>query len=388
MPKKRSYSTSCWHHQVIPWAHYSCGGVSAATAKCHVATHMTMAPHTVTLPCLPRRFLSSVLSTTVEGRTFKAPRKAEWPPCVECLTTTTCHSGGLLPLFTQGVAVAAINVCSHTNWVRRALQLDELMTAFEIPAATQGTFAPEVITQVCASLPTLTPVGVLRLLLSILVPLKGRSFMGRSSPLEKLPSRQRVAMFETAKTRQPKPDVASIEAPLVSPVELVPTTEVPLISPVPDAYPIVPAAAPMFISAPSPSGSPAYSPSEGIVVSARSLSGSPLYLPSESFESLSTSRRIVISATSLLGSPSYPPPEPFESQSISRRIRSPSGSLSHSPSMPMKLSAKVPTLSGRIRTSSPPSGVGGISSIPSEYPRLSPFTETNAPGVTKRGRPG
>jgi hypothetical protein len=68
-------------------------------------------------------------------------------------------------------------------------------------------------------------------------------------------------MLETAKTSHPTPDVASIEAPLISPVELVPTTEVPLISPVPNADPIVPAAAPMFISAPSPSGSPAYSPS-------------------------------------------------------------------------------------------------------------------------------
>jgi hypothetical protein len=179
MPKKRSYSTSCWHHQIIPWAHSSCGGVSVATGKCHVAIHMTMEPHTVTLPCLPWRPLSSVFSTTVGGRTFKAPRKAECPPRVECLTTTTCHSGGLLPSFTQGVAVAAIDVRSHTNWLRRALQPGELMTAFEISAATQATFAPEVITQVCASLPTLTSVGVLRLLLSILVPLKGHSFTGR-----------------------------------------------------------------------------------------------------------------------------------------------------------------------------------------------------------------
>jgi hypothetical protein len=74
--------------------------------------------------------------------------------------------------------VAAIDVRSHTNWVRRALQPGELMTAFEISAATQATFSPEVITQVCASLPTLTPVGVLRLLLSILAPIKGRSFTG------------------------------------------------------------------------------------------------------------------------------------------------------------------------------------------------------------------
>jgi hypothetical protein len=75
------------------------------------------------------------------------------------------------------------------------------MTAFEIPAGTQATFAPEVITQVCASLLSLTPVGVLRMLLSILVPLKGRSSTGGSSPLEKLPSRQKVAMLETENTR-------------------------------------------------------------------------------------------------------------------------------------------------------------------------------------------
>jgi hypothetical protein len=172
MPKKRSYSTSIWHHQLIPWAHSSCGGVSAATGKCHVETHMTMKPHKVALPCLPRRSISSVLSTTVGGRTFKAPRKAEWPPRVECFTTTTCHSGGLLPSFTHGVAVETIDVRSHTNWVRRALQPGELMTAFEIPAGSQATFAPEVVTTVCASLPILTPVGVLRVLLSILVPLK------------------------------------------------------------------------------------------------------------------------------------------------------------------------------------------------------------------------
>jgi hypothetical protein len=194
-------------------------------------------------------------------------------------------------------------------------------------------------------------------------------------------------MLETARTRQPKPDVASIEASLISPVKLVPTTEVPLFSPVPDADPIFPATTPMFISAPSPSGSPTYSPSEGIIVSATSLSGPSSYPPSESFESLSTSNRIVISATSLSGSPTYQPPETFESQSTSRRIRSPSGSPSHSPSMPIKLSAKGPTLSGRIQTSSPPLGVGGISSLPSEYPRPSPFKETNVPGVTKRGRP-
>jgi hypothetical protein len=58
------------------------------------------------------------------------------------------------------MALAAIDVRSHTNWVRQALQPGELMTAFEIPAGTQATFAPKFITHVCASLPTLTPVSV------------------------------------------------------------------------------------------------------------------------------------------------------------------------------------------------------------------------------------
>jgi hypothetical protein len=53
----------------------------------------------------------------------------------------------MLPSFTHGVVVAAIGVRSHTNWERRALQPGELMTAFEISAASQATFAPEFISQ-------------------------------------------------------------------------------------------------------------------------------------------------------------------------------------------------------------------------------------------------
>jgi hypothetical protein len=109
---------------------------------------------------------------------FQGTSQGRVAPRVECLTITTWYSGGLLPSFTHGVAAETLDVHSHTNWVRQALQPGELMTAFEISAATQATFAPEVITQVCASLPTLAPVGVMRLLLSLFVPLKGRFFMG------------------------------------------------------------------------------------------------------------------------------------------------------------------------------------------------------------------
>jgi hypothetical protein len=95
LPKKRPDSTSSWHYPRIPWTHASCGGISAATGACHVATHVTMGPQSISLPALPQRSLSYVLSTTIGGRAFKAPRKAKWPPAVVCLTPTTWHRGGL-----------------------------------------------------------------------------------------------------------------------------------------------------------------------------------------------------------------------------------------------------------------------------------------------------
>jgi hypothetical protein len=89
LPKRRSDSTPYWHHNIIPWVHASCVGVSAATGTCHVNTHVTMGRQSISIPCLPRTSLSYVLSTTVGGQSFKAPQKAEWPPSVECLTGTT-----------------------------------------------------------------------------------------------------------------------------------------------------------------------------------------------------------------------------------------------------------------------------------------------------------
>jgi hypothetical protein len=67
LPKKRPDSTPSWHHQRIPWAHASCGGVSAATGTCHVTTHVTRCPKNISLPALPRRDLSSFLSTRIGG---------------------------------------------------------------------------------------------------------------------------------------------------------------------------------------------------------------------------------------------------------------------------------------------------------------------------------
>jgi hypothetical protein len=74
--------------------------------------------------------------------------------------------------------VATIDVHSRMNWVRKALHHSALVTEFEITSVTQSTFPPGLCNQVCALLPTLAPVGVLRLLISLLVPVKGRSFTG------------------------------------------------------------------------------------------------------------------------------------------------------------------------------------------------------------------
>jgi hypothetical protein len=67
LPKKRPDSTPSWHHQRIPWAHASRGGVSAATGNYRVATHVTMYPQNISLPALSWRALSSVISTTIGG---------------------------------------------------------------------------------------------------------------------------------------------------------------------------------------------------------------------------------------------------------------------------------------------------------------------------------
>jgi hypothetical protein len=67
LPKSKPDSTASWHHHIIPWTHASCNGVSAATGTCYVATHVTMSLQSISLPALPRRYLSSVLSTTIGG---------------------------------------------------------------------------------------------------------------------------------------------------------------------------------------------------------------------------------------------------------------------------------------------------------------------------------
>jgi hypothetical protein len=51
------------------------------------------------LPRLPRYQLTSILSATMGGRTYKAPHKASWSPAAESLTSTLWHGGGLLPNF-------------------------------------------------------------------------------------------------------------------------------------------------------------------------------------------------------------------------------------------------------------------------------------------------
>jgi hypothetical protein len=112
------------------------------------------------------------MSTTVGGRAFKAPRKEVWPPIVTCLTPTTCHSCDLLPRFDPGLAIVTPDVRPPTKWVRRTLQPGELMTAFEIPSTTEASVSPDAVNVVRNSLVGLIRMGVLRLILSLPIPVK------------------------------------------------------------------------------------------------------------------------------------------------------------------------------------------------------------------------
>jgi hypothetical protein len=89
------------------------------------------------------------------------------------------------------------------------------MAAFEIPSATQRSFPLALCDRVCASLKNLAPVGVLHLLLSLLLPVKGSIFTGGYPPLEKLPSRQKVAESEIGKEDVP---MAQSGDPVVDPL--------------------------------------------------------------------------------------------------------------------------------------------------------------------------
>jgi hypothetical protein len=89
------------------------------------------------------------------------------------------HVGGIFPSFEPGFAVTTIDVRFHKKWVRRALQTSELLTAFEIPSATQSSFSPDFFAWVCDLLLNLAPLGVLILLLSLLIPFQGRIFAGK-----------------------------------------------------------------------------------------------------------------------------------------------------------------------------------------------------------------
>jgi hypothetical protein len=120
------------------------GKVPRGNSHDHVATHSRSTVLTSAFPllCFIHNSWRANFQGTSQGRVATSG---------QILATTTWHSCGLLPSFAHGVGVAAIDVRSHTSWVRRALQPGELMTAFEIPAGTQSTFTPEVITKVCAS---------------------------------------------------------------------------------------------------------------------------------------------------------------------------------------------------------------------------------------------
>jgi hypothetical protein len=163
---RRACSPPGWFHKTLDWEHARCGGVTGAvgTVGCWVRDKSFL-QHLV-LPVLPRRQLSSILSSTQGGRSVPPPGSATWPPKV---TTTQFdgrlgfHADGLLPLNLGSTWVDMPDCLSRTGWVRRRLTRQEVLTAADVPSD----FHDDVLFQspllgVKALLGA--PIGVLRLL--------------------------------------------------------------------------------------------------------------------------------------------------------------------------------------------------------------------------------
>jgi hypothetical protein len=99
---------------------------------------------------------------------FAIPEHDVCPP-VATRGISTWHADELLPSF-EKVAVTTSDVQSHSGWVHRFLQTSELLEAFEVPHLTQAEFSKAGQALTVAPLPFSTPVGVLRLLISSLLP--------------------------------------------------------------------------------------------------------------------------------------------------------------------------------------------------------------------------
>jgi hypothetical protein len=276
--------------------------------------------------------------------------------------------------------------------VRRALQKSELMTEFEIPSATQSSSPPDLCDQVCASPPTLAPVRALRVLLSMLVPLKGRRFTGWRSPLEKFHSRQKVAASKMVKEGVPKSPLAHLsparqklvpavpfEAPEVGPQSkespgrfvktLVSTTSTaaPMIIPLGLSVSSTPTADPMVIYTRLPSEAPSLEEPQG--------KNQAVYKSSVTLGSQGVPTQVPIASEAPRLSPFK---APFAPMVIPTRLPS--------KAPPSKEPVSKPT--GTIVSQGVSTQVFVISKTPRSSPFTSPLDSTKGPTAAKRERSG
>lgn len=163
---RRSGAPTGWTQKPLNWRHSNCGGVTGATGVLHCLSRDASQLGSLKIPTLPRRQLSSILSTTEGGRSIPSPVPAIWPPQV---TPSVCpkgltgvHGDGLLPVSRSTSWVDMPDCLSRTGWVRRKLNSKEFLTALDVPMDSQdSTLIQSKIFQ--KDLLFRTPIGVLRL---------------------------------------------------------------------------------------------------------------------------------------------------------------------------------------------------------------------------------
>jgi hypothetical protein len=120
-----------WTSNPLEWTHANCGGVSGTSGVLHCAGRSADAK--IKLPKIPRRQLSSILSTTEGGRSTPPPSPAAWPPRVTPTAKSGFHGEGLFPMGYSSPWVDMPDCLSRTGWVRRKLTRKELLTVADVP---------------------------------------------------------------------------------------------------------------------------------------------------------------------------------------------------------------------------------------------------------------
>jgi hypothetical protein len=148
-----------------------CCWMSPAAALCLMTRMIDSWDRAWSFPRLPRRQLSSILSETMCGQTYKAPHEAYCPPGAETLTSTVWHGGGLLPNFGLEFSVSTPDCKSSSGWVRCLVTSYELLIAHDIPVDEHTHLTHTWCDKVLTTLHGWPPVCVLRLLEDAMVPL-------------------------------------------------------------------------------------------------------------------------------------------------------------------------------------------------------------------------